>query len=142
LIVSTTVGALEAVFACCDQSDPQILVDPSRAERVVALGRVLADAGPGRVRELTGHDRLALLRLTEQVDRIAERLERFDAFSPGPHLASPATAYNAADSGNGRIARAEPPALPEPRVVRRIIRQRQLRARFFDGDLFADPAWD
>ena len=26
--------------------------------------------------------------------------------------------------------------------MRRIIRQRQLRARFFDGDLFADPAWD
>ena len=26
--------------------------------------------------------------------------------------------------------------------MRRIIRQRQLRARFFDGDLFGDPAWD
>ena len=26
--------------------------------------------------------------------------------------------------------------------MRQIIRQRQLRARFFDGDLFADPAWD
>ncbi|MBN8502214.1 MAG: winged helix DNA-binding protein, partial [Sphingomonadales bacterium] len=24
----------------------------------------------------------------------------------------------------------------------RIIRQRHLRARFFDGDLFGDPAWD
>ena len=30
----------------------------------------------------------------------------------------------------------------DPRLVRQIIRQRQLRARFFDGDLFADPAWD
>ena len=26
--------------------------------------------------------------------------------------------------------------------MRRIIRQRQLRGRFFDGALFADPAWD
>ena len=26
--------------------------------------------------------------------------------------------------------------------MRRIIRQRQLRAKFFDGELFADPAWD
>ena len=33
-------------------------------------------------------------------------------------------------------------ALPDPHLVRRIIRQRQLRARFFDGELFADPAWD
>lgn len=32
--------------------------------------------------------------------------------------------------------------LPDPRLVRRIISQRQLRARFFEGDLFADPAWD
>jgi len=32
--------------------------------------------------------------------------------------------------------------LPDPRLVRRIVRQRQLRARFFDGDLFGDPAWD
>jgi len=34
------------------------------------------------------------------------------------------------------------PPLPDPRLVRRVIRQRQLRARFFDGALFADPAWD
>ena len=31
---------------------------------------------------------------------------------------------------------------PDPRMIRRILRQRQQRARFFDGDLFADPAWD
>lgn len=32
--------------------------------------------------------------------------------------------------------------LPDPRLLRQIIRQRRLRTRFFDGDLFADPAWD
>ena len=26
--------------------------------------------------------------------------------------------------------------------MRRLIRHRQLRARYFDGQLFADPAWD
>ena len=41
-----------------------------------------------------------------------------------------------------RLTRAMRPPLPDPRLVRRIIQQRQLRARFFDGDLFADPAWD
>lgn len=39
------------------------------------------------------------------------------------------------------FAPARPP-LPEPRLVRRIIRQRQLRARFFPADMFADPVWD
>ena len=38
--------------------------------------------------------------------------------------------------------RATRPALPDPRLVRRIIRQRQMRARYFGGDLFGDPAWD
>lgn len=33
-------------------------------------------------------------------------------------------------------------ALPDPRLVRSIIRCRQMRLRFFDQDLFADPAWD
>lgn len=34
------------------------------------------------------------------------------------------------------------PALPDPGIIRRIIRQRKLRSSFFKGDLFADPAWD
>lgn len=38
-------------------------------------------------------------------------------------------------------AAARPP-LPDPRLVRQIIRQRQLRARYLPGELFADPAWD
>jgi Winged helix DNA-binding domain len=32
--------------------------------------------------------------------------------------------------------------LPDPRLIRRIIRNRQLRGRFLHVDLFADPAWD
>ncbi|MFM5916461.1 MAG: winged helix DNA-binding protein [Novosphingobium sp.] len=32
--------------------------------------------------------------------------------------------------------------LPDPRLIRQIIRQRRLRAEFFDATLFADPAWD
>ena len=51
------------------------------------------------------------------------------------------TKWDAAHSAH-TIVRATRPPLPDPRLVRRIIRQRQLRARYFDGDLFADPAWD
>lgn len=41
-----------------------------------------------------------------------------------------------------RLERISRPALPDPRLIRRIIRQRQIRARFLPGELFADPAWD
>ncbi|KMS54353.1 hypothetical protein V474_21740 [Novosphingobium barchaimii LL02] len=138
LIVSTSVDALEDVFACMDQSHPVLLVDPDRAERVIALGQVLAGFPSGRLRELSEDDRLMLLRLTEQVGQIAGRIDRLDPRG------------SAAAAGNAIAGRASPPGaaphakaqLPDAKLVRRIIRQRQLRARFFDGDLFADPAWD
>lgn len=150
MVVSTSLAALDDVFGCLDQSGAQVLVEPSRAERVIALGRVLATMPRGRVRDLSEDDRLTLLRLTEQVGLIAERLERLDAPAGmngsawGLRVESPAISFAGApgDDGSERLVRAARPALPDPRLVRRIIRQRQLRARFFDGELFADPAWD
>lgn len=145
LVISTGMPALDDVFACCDRSAPQILVDPTRGERVVALGRALVRP-PSRVREIGRDDRLALLRLTEEVGAIADRLERLAAPRFGVagedkvvHLESPRHGY--AWPAGGSTQRPAPP-LPDPRLVRRIIRQRQLRARFFEPGLFADPAWD
>lgn len=148
LVVSTSMGSLDDVFGRLDRSDAQILVTPSRAERVIALGRVLTRNG-NRVRELSEDDRLSLLRLTEQVGQIAQKLEELSG-----QAVEPPSAFRF-DNGNGyyggegkfedgsdRLVRAARPPLPDPRLVRRIIRQRQLRARFFEGDLFADPAWD
>ncbi len=153
LVVSTSIEALDDVFGCLDQSNPQILVNPSRAERVIALGRVLARVPNLRVRELSEEDRLTLLRLTEQVSEIAVRLERLggtaaaaperDSSDSAFRFESPKRVFTSNDEDSSdRLVRATRPALPDPRLVRRIIRQRQLRARFFDGDLFADPAWD
>lgn len=153
LVVSTTVDALDDVFACMDQSRPQFLVDPGRADRVIALGQVLARFPALRLRELNEDDRLMLLRLTEQVGQIAERLDRIDRKDAGSQpdsrssvfrFESPAPAFAGQEEEEGatRLARAARPPLPDPRLVRRILRQRQLRARFLDGELFADPAWD
>jgi hypothetical protein len=149
LVISTTVAALDDVFACCDQSAPQILVDPSRAERIIALGRVLARVPNLRLRELAEDERLTLLRLTEQVGQIAARLERLGTdeasarWKPAAfRFESPAPAYAGPGGENGALVRAPRPPLPDPRLVRTMIRHRQLRARFFEGELFADPAWD
>lgn len=146
LIVSTGVDALDDVFACMDQSAPVFLVNPDRAERVIALGRVLATMPGGRVRELSEDDRLMLLRLSEQVGQIAGRMERLDRVRPadeavgGGEAALPLAPDNRDGSALAVSRRAV--ALPEARLVRRIIRQRQLRGRFLDAALFADPAWD
>jgi hypothetical protein len=148
LIVSTHIDALDDVFGCLDQSNPQILVDPTRADRVIALGRALALFPRLRLRELSEEDRLMLLRLTEQVGQIAERLDRLTADAGSAargafRFEMPKDDYFAGQETEAeRLARAATPEMPDPRLVRRVIRRRQLRSRFFDGDLFADPAWD
>ena len=152
LVVSTTIEALDAVFGCCSQSNPQILVDPRRADRIIALGQVIARGSHDRLHELSETDRMTLLRLTEQVNTIAEKLERMGDPENGP-VRSAGLAFRFDEQAGGtlrspsdkmgdKLVRPARPPLPDPRLVRRIIQQRQARARFFDGDLFADPAWD
>lgn len=154
LVVSTSVDALEDVFAALAQCNPQILVMPSRVERIVALGQVMGRLPQQRVRELSEDDRLLLLRLTEQIAQIGERVERLSSGAMAASLASASSAPAALSSAfrfdgeanmrsvDDKLVRKGPASLPDPRWVRRIIRQRQMRARYFDGDLFADPAWD
>lgn len=144
LIVSTSLDALDDVFAALDQSEPQILVQPSRAERVVAVGRVLADVSNARVREMTEEDRLALLRLSQQVDSIAQQLDRFSHSEAGAaqDLADFKNDYRSGDEPMPLGFGAARLPLPDPSMVRQLIAGRQARARFFDAELFADPAWD
>lgn len=150
MVVSTSMGSLDDVFGCLDQSAAQILVSPSRADRVLAIGQVLCGQG-SRVRELNDIDRMSLLRLTQQVSEIAHKLEALsgspldDADSSNNRVGASAFAFdgsNARDPATQRLARSPRASLPDPRLVRKIIRQRQMRARFFEGELFADPAWD
>jgi DNA-binding MarR family transcriptional regulator/DNA-binding response OmpR family regulator len=145
LVVSTSMAALDDVFGCLDQANVQILVEPTRCERVIALGRALLKGPRMQVRELSDDDRLTLLRLTEQVGEIASQLDRLagatdDDEEHGFRFESSTDEFRR-ESEKRLIAPARAP-LPDPRLVRRIIHQRQLRAKYFDGGLFADPAWD
>ncbi|WP_086617154.1 MarR family transcriptional regulator [Erythrobacter tepidarius] len=146
LIVSTNLAGLDDVFAVLDQSTPQILVDPGRAERIVAVARTMGEAGAARVRELAEEDRLTLLRLSQQVEAIARSLDRISR--PDPRAARPIDSVRrdtpgmAGVSAKGFVTPAGQPPLPDPRVVRQVIANRQARARFFDAELFGDPAWD
>lgn len=99
---------------------------------------VADDTKLGRLREL-------VLELSKELEVLTGR----EGFPDGPpnQLASQALqtlGFSCSQhvEPSARIMRAARPPLPDPLLVRRIIRQRQLRARFFDGELFADPAWD
>ena len=83
LVVSTSLGALDDVFGLLDQSAPDILVAPSRAERVLAVGRACGEAGTSRLREMSEEERLHLLQLSSQVDAIARSLDRLSSAQLG-----------------------------------------------------------
>ncbi|NTZ42034.1 winged helix DNA-binding protein [Altererythrobacter sp. SALINAS58] len=146
LAVATSLDFLDTVYAASG-ADATLLVDPSRSDWMVTVGQMLARVTPAKVREMSDEDRLSLLRLTEQVSQIALKLDRMTegggSGSRAFNFESPGSEYRGEDAdGSDRLVRSSKPPLPDPRLLRRIIRQRQLRARFFDGDLFADPAWD
>ena len=93
----------------------------------------------------------ALLPVDEARARILDGLVPGDPV-PGddvPRDGASAFAFGTGESQGGSLREhrrsereAGTPGLPDPRKVRAKIRKRQLRARFFDAGLFADPAWD
>lgn len=159
LIAVTNLAGLDDVFAVLDQSAPQILVAPSRAERVIAVGRAMGEAGAARLREMGEEDRIALLRLSQQVEAIAHTLDRLSQAQPQPQpqpqpraiggFSELSRAYNGGSLGQddasftgSATSTARTAPLPDPKLVRQVIANRQARGRFFDPALFGDPAWD
>ena len=90
----------------------------SQAARAGAIADVASDRGAARLRQLS-----------DEVARIAATLARLSA---GPE----ATSVKPLPAKIG-----DAPAI-DPETIRAIIRARRLRARYFDAELFADPAWD
>jgi DNA-binding MarR family transcriptional regulator len=130
-VVSTTAALLDPLAARVGDSDVELIVDASDAERAAALAIVTTQKGAAlRVSDI-GSDKNAerLRQLSDEVSRIASTLARL---SSGP--ATPPPALVPLPAGD------VPPVSAD--TVRSAIRARRLRARYFSEELFADPAWD
>ena len=132
-IVAAPIALLDAVSARIDAAHTQVLIDPDPVERTtaLALARVGFD-GPATLHDIA-HDPAArrLKQLSDEVGRIAATLARL---STGPEASAKAVERPVDPAGDIPAASGE--------TVRNVIRARRLRARFFDEELFADPAWD
>lgn len=128
-VVSTTLGLIDPVLVPIAASDVELLID---GERAAALALATSrGAGMLRVADIASdNSSLRLRQLSDEVNRIAATLARLSSTAP----AAPVHATSPNDSG-------EVPAIA-PESVRSVIRARRLRSRFFDEELFADPAWD
>ena len=132
-VVAAPAALIDPIAARLAGGNVELLVDPTPADRVTALA--LATVGsnrPARLNDVASEPSAVRLRqLSDEVSRIAATLARL---SVGP--ASPAANRNEAPAGSGEI-----PAVSLD-TIRQVIRARRLRARHFDEELFADPAWD
>jgi DNA-binding MarR family transcriptional regulator len=130
-VVAAPAGYIDALAARFAASDVELVIDGSDAERAAALAIVTSGVyRPDRLHDVASDQNNTRLRqLSDEVSRIAATLARL---STGP----------------GQPARIQeaPPSKDVPDVsvdtVRAVIRARRLRSRFFDEELFADPAWD
>ena len=131
-VVCGTAELIDPIAACVDEAGIELLVDPDDAERVSALALLEARAGrkEARLSDVASDQSAARLRqLSDEVSRIAATLARLSSVPP-------ATESTLRPLPGAEVA----PVSAE--TVRRVIRARRLRSRYFADHLFADPAWD
>lgn len=132
-IVAAPAGLIDLIAARINDPSVELLFDPSVADRMAALALATARrGGSARVQDVaTEPNAVRLRQLSDEVSRIAATLARL---SVGP--GAPAANRNEPASVGGEV-----PAVAVE-TIRQVIRTRRLRARYFDEELFADPAWD
>lgn len=130
---------VDRVVAVISNPAIELLCDPTPIELAAAL--TLQSMRLDRVSDLSGDETRRLRNLSEEVGRIAKALATLsEETSIGQSFSERRRGY-VAEVAVDLIASDEVNAM-RAEEVRRLIRARRLRARFFDGDLFADPAWD
>ena len=131
-IVAAPAGLIDAIEARLTGGTVEVVVDGDDAARSAALAVALSESGrPARLSDVASDRNAARLRqLSDEVGRIASTLARLSA---EPSSATRPTELPPA-TGDVPDVSAD--------MVRTIIRARRMRSRYFDEDMFADPAWD
>jgi hypothetical protein len=138
IVAALSESQIDIVSAGLAGRDVQLLCTPAEADWIAAL--TIARAADGRVAlhdPMREGEAARLARLNEEVARIAEVLARLSRNDDVPH-STPGTVTDVRPGFAGQPALADIAA----EDVRKIIRARRLRDRFFGEGVFEDPAWD
>jgi DNA-binding MarR family transcriptional regulator len=131
-VVSAPLELVDRIEAQLREPGTDLLIDATPSDRAVALARLVTwtvakNAGVNDDVSRDSSD-ARLRQLSDEISRIAATLARL---STGP--------------GQIPVEKPEPAGEAPPvslETVRQVIRARRLRARYFDEEIFADPAWD
>jgi hypothetical protein len=130
-VVAVPASLVDRLAAHAFDLNMDVIIDADESERITALAVAVSGALQHQaVFDVTADKNAVRLRqLSDEVSRIAATLARL---STGPAVTA-------------RAAEAEPLGdVPDVSAdtIRAVIRARRLRGRYFDEELFADPAWD
>jgi DNA-binding MarR family transcriptional regulator len=131
VVVAAPADLVDPVFTRVADSDVELVIDGNEADRAAALAIAMAasKAEPCLSDVASDQNSARLRQLSDEVSRIASTLARLSA---GPSEAH--KSFSPQPQGEVPQVSAE--------TVRSVIRARRLRNRYFEADLFADPAWD
>lgn len=136
LVVAMAPELIDPVAARLGDTEATLLCEPDSLERATAVGLALT----ARRHRLHDHDAdggtMRLRQLSEEVGRIARTLAALSDTRPASPPSEPPLAERR------QSFTAQPSLSQDAAFIRAMIRARRMRDQFFDGGLFADPAWD
>ncbi|MET3713576.1 DNA-binding MarR family transcriptional regulator [Sphingomonas trueperi] len=136
LLATVTPGQIDAAIGLLPHS-AVVQCAPGDVDRLGAILSLLREPVARLHDGIRDQEKMRMRRFHEEVARIADslsRLTRSELPERGASVRNEAMAFRM-DGGSETVE-------TDAAEIRRVIRARRMRAEFFEGDLFADPAWD
>jgi hypothetical protein len=145
-LVWTDMDSLEAAYAVLPQGQCHFLVDADDVEAMPILAGAFGRGGMNRLHDRdreTGFG--SLHRISDELAEFARTLARMAEAERNSGVSDKPVSFRPAPVGGFQAFPTSAAAniqTIDAKGVRDIIKMRRLRERFFDDELFADPAWD
>jgi hypothetical protein len=140
VVVALDDAQIDLVTAQLLGGGANLLCTPDVGERVAALASI--PHGSWRLNDATRDESDRLRLLNAEVARIAETLTRLTRGEAGEDHGGALRTLREAPRAFANYPLIETAGSIDAATVRGVIRARRMRASFFAGELFADPAWD
>ena len=138
-LILVPIDILELAWKKFGAKRAKILVDPESGEVFSGALQMIADAQTPSEGDFT--ERLSeLAQMVEQIVRLLEA-ERTSGGAVIPAANGEEAVAGASVTAGERVRQIRQP-LPDPRLVRKMVRVRNARNQFFEKGFFSDPAWD
>jgi hypothetical protein len=144
-LVWTDMENLEAAYAALPQGQCHFLIEADDVQAMPILAGAFGRGGMDRLHDRNRETEFGSLhRISDELAEFARTLSRMADTERGTGVSDKPVSFRPAPIGGFQpfatsVAKAQ---AIDAKSIRDIIKTRRLRERFFEAELFADPAWD